>query len=110
MSNRLEICNLAGDIQDSLVSFVRRVNDEEIGCMSRDIEVDGYMLIFHEQETWQKFVECLIFLEWILQLVNLMESLKHGILTLNFRMELANKKPIEAQFNLGKRGTGYGMV
>lgn len=29
-----------------------------------------------------------------------MESLKHGILTLNFRMELANKKPIETQFNL----------
>lgn len=57
MNNRLEICNLAGNIQDSLVSFIRQVNDKEIGCMSRDIEVDGYMLIFHEQETWQKFID-----------------------------------------------------
>lgn len=32
-----------------------------------------------------------------------MESLKHGILTLNFRMELANKKPIETQF-CGRNG------
>ena len=45
MSKRMEICNLAGDIQDALISFVRRVNDEEVGCISRDIEVDGYMLI-----------------------------------------------------------------
>ena len=50
MSNRLEICNLAGDIQDSLVSFIRRVNDEEIGCMSRDIEVDGYTLSYENRK------------------------------------------------------------
>lgn len=59
MSNRLEICNLAEDIQDALITFVRRVNDEEIGCMSRDIELDGYMLIFHDEKTWQKFVDVL---------------------------------------------------
>lgn len=59
MSDKLEICNLAGDIQDALISFIRRVNDLGNGCMSRDIEVDGYMIIFHEQENWQKFVDVL---------------------------------------------------
>ena len=55
--NRLEVCNLAGNIQDALIEFVRKVNHFDIGCMSRDIEVDGYMLIFHDEKTWQKFVD-----------------------------------------------------
>lgn len=57
MDNKLELCNLAGDIQDVLIAFVRRVNYLGNGCMSRDIEVDGYMLIFHDQATWQKFID-----------------------------------------------------
>ena len=55
--NRLEVCKLAGNIQDSLIEFVNKVNHFDIGCMSRDIEVDGYMLIFHDEKTWQKFVD-----------------------------------------------------
>ena len=27
---RLEICNLAGDIQDTLIQFIQRVNDSDI--------------------------------------------------------------------------------
>lgn len=57
MCKKLDIRNLAGNIQDALLDFVRRVNEEENGCMSRDIEADGYMLIFHEQKTWQKFID-----------------------------------------------------
>ena len=41
MDSKLELCNLAGDIQDALIAFIRRENDLENGCMSRDIEVDG---------------------------------------------------------------------
>ena len=55
--NRLEVCKLAGNIQDALIEFVRKVNYFGIGCMSRDIEVDGYMLIFHDEKTWQNFVD-----------------------------------------------------
>lgn len=55
--NRLEVCNLAGNIQDALIEFVSKVNHFDIGCMSRDIEVDGYMLIFYDEKTWQKFVD-----------------------------------------------------
>lgn len=57
MNNRLEICNLAGDIQDAIVHFIRVVNNYEYGCLSRNIEVDGYMLIFYDENTWQKFVD-----------------------------------------------------
>ena len=53
----LEICNLAGDIQDTLIQFIQKVNDSDIECMSRQIDVDGYMLMFYEEETWQKFVD-----------------------------------------------------
>lgn len=55
--NRLEVCELAGNIQDSLIEFINKVNYFDIGCMSRDIEVDGYMLIFHDENTWKKFVD-----------------------------------------------------
>ena len=57
MDSKLELCNLAGDIQDALIAFVRRVNDLGDGSISRDIEVDGYMLIFHDLTTWQKFID-----------------------------------------------------
>lgn len=56
-TDKIEIRNLAINIQESLLTFIRRVNDLEDGCMSRDIEVDGYMLIFHDEETWQKFTD-----------------------------------------------------
>ena len=55
--NRLEVCNLAGNVQDSLIEFIRKVNEFDLPCISRDIEVDGYMLIFHDEKTWQKFVD-----------------------------------------------------
>lgn len=57
MDSKLELCNLARDIQDALIAFIRRENDLESGCMSRNIEVYGYTLIFHDEETWQKFVD-----------------------------------------------------
>ena len=54
---RLEICNLAGDIQDTLIQFIQTVNAFDIGCMSRQIDIDWYMLMFYEEETQQKFVD-----------------------------------------------------
>ena len=52
-----EIFELAGDIQDSLIHFVRVVNNTGAGCISRRIEVDGYMLLFYDKQTWEKFVD-----------------------------------------------------
>ena len=54
---RLAVCNMAGDIQSKLIGFVHMVNDNGIGCMSREIETDGNMLIFYDEKTWQKFVD-----------------------------------------------------
>ena len=54
---RLEVYSIAGDIQDKLIDFVYKVNVNGIGCMSRDIEADGTMLLFYDEKTWQKFVE-----------------------------------------------------
>lgn len=54
---RLEVCNLAGDIQDKILDFVRKVNQLGIGCISREIETDDNMLIFYDEKTWQKFVD-----------------------------------------------------
>lgn len=57
MDNKLEVCNLANDVQYSLTKFIRKVNEFDIGCVSRDIDVDGDILIFHDEKTWQKFVD-----------------------------------------------------
>ncbi len=54
---RLEVCNLASNIQDKLMEFVEKVNEYGIGCMSRDIETDNNMLFFYDENTWQKFVD-----------------------------------------------------
>lgn len=54
---RLSVCDMAGDIQSKLIDFVHMVNDNGIGCMSREIEADGNMLIFYDEKTWQKFVD-----------------------------------------------------
>ena len=54
---RLEVCNIAGDIQDKIIDFVYKVNVNDIGCMSRDIEADGTMLLFYDKKTWQEFVD-----------------------------------------------------
>lgn len=54
---RLEVCNIANDIQYKLLDFVKKVNEYDIGCMSRDIEVDGEIFLFHDEKTWQKFVD-----------------------------------------------------
>lgn len=35
---RLEVCNIAGDIQNKLLDFVEKVNSNDVGCMSREIE------------------------------------------------------------------------
>ena len=56
---RLEVCNIAESIQSALLEFVYKVNQYDVGCLSRDIDVDGYMLIFHDENTWQKFVDAL---------------------------------------------------
>lgn len=57
MDNRLEVCNIANKIQNDLIEFVNKVNQFGIGCISRNIEIDGSMLIFHEEKTWKKFVD-----------------------------------------------------
>lgn len=54
---RLEVCNLAENIQDNMLDFVRKVNQFGIGCMSREIETDDNMLIFYDEKTWHKFVD-----------------------------------------------------
>lgn len=54
---RLEVCKTANEIQDRLLYFVYLVNSNDIGCMSREIAVDGNMLIFYDEKTWQKFVD-----------------------------------------------------
>lgn len=54
---RLEVCSIAGDIQNKLLDFVEKVNSNDIGCMSREIETDNYMLIFYDEKTWQKFID-----------------------------------------------------
>lgn len=53
----LEVCSLAKDIQDNILNFVRKVNQLDIACMSREIETDDNMLIFYDENTWQKFVD-----------------------------------------------------
>ena len=45
---RLEVYNIARDIQDKIIDFVYKVNVNDIGCMSRDIEADGTMLLFYD--------------------------------------------------------------
>lgn len=57
MDNKLKLCILANEIQDNLLDFIRKVNESGQGCLSRDIEVDYSMLLFYDQETWQKFVD-----------------------------------------------------
>ena len=57
MDDKLKLCNLASDIQDNLIDFIEKVNETGYGCISRDIEVDGPMILFYDQETWQKFVD-----------------------------------------------------
>lgn len=54
---RLEVCGIAKDIQDKLIDFVYKVNVNNIGCISRDIEADGTMLLFYDEKTWRKFVD-----------------------------------------------------
>lgn len=54
---RLAICDMAGNIQSKLIDFVHMVNDNDIGCISREIKADGDMLIFYDEKTWQKFVD-----------------------------------------------------
>lgn len=57
MDSKLELCNLASEIQDNLIDFIGKVNESGYGCISRNIEVDGPMLLFHDQTTWQKFID-----------------------------------------------------
>ena len=57
MDNKLELCILADKIQDNLLDFINKVNESGQGCLSRDIEVDYPMLLFYDQDTWQKFVD-----------------------------------------------------
>ena len=55
--HRLKACQLAYDIKNNIIQFVEKVNQFDIGCMSREIETDGNMLIFYDEKTWQKFVD-----------------------------------------------------
>jgi hypothetical protein len=51
------LCNLAGNVQDTLLLFLTQANAEEAGCLSREIKVDGYMILFYDESTWKKFVD-----------------------------------------------------
>lgn len=53
----MKLCETAGNVQDSLITFINLANGSDVVCMSRDINIDGYMILFHEKETWQKFVD-----------------------------------------------------
>ena len=57
MDNRECICKLANDVQDALLMFIRKVNELDIDCLSRDIEEDSNMLLFHSERTWRKFID-----------------------------------------------------
>lgn len=54
---RLKACQLAYDIKNKVIEFIEKVNQFDIGCMSREIKTDGNMLIFYDEKTWQKFVD-----------------------------------------------------
>lgn len=57
MERKIEIQKLARNVQDAFVEFILDVNYSGIGCMSREIKVDGYMVIFNDEKTWKKFVD-----------------------------------------------------
>ena len=57
MERKTEIQKLARNVQDAFVEFILNVNYSGIGCMSREIKVDGYMVIFNDEKTWKKFVD-----------------------------------------------------
>ena len=63
---RQEICNLAGNVQDSIIEFVRKVNQFDFPrgypCKAKEIEIDGYMMIFRNREMWQTLVDAFIIL------------------------------------------------
>lgn len=57
MDYREQICNLANNIQNDLLSFISEVNKADVNCISRSIDVDGNMLIFRDENAWKKFVD-----------------------------------------------------
>ena len=55
--SKTPLCNLAGNVQDTLLLFLTQANAEESGCLSREIKTDGYMVLFYDEKTWKKFVD-----------------------------------------------------
>lgn len=52
----LDIHELAYGVQDAVFAFINAVNAEDNACMEKEVETDGNMLIFHDEETWRKFI------------------------------------------------------
>ncbi len=57
MKSRIEICDIAGEIQDKVIEFIGKANRYEVPCLSRNITIDDNMLLFFDEDTWQKFVD-----------------------------------------------------